>query len=87
MNVFVLMVLTNITKLFNPVEGAKIIFAPIVYLSLCLINYLILIRNSNSKTIVERFDQKIPKLRIIDGIPLIIYMVISILLLLIFWIQ
>lgn len=87
MNVLVLMEITQITELFNPVEGNNIIFVPIVYLSLCLINYLILIRNNNSKTIIEKFDNKKPKLGLIHSIPLIIYMVISIILLLIFWIQ
>ena len=87
MSVLVLTEMTKITKLFNPVAGNIIIFAPVIFLSLCLINYLILIRNNNSKMIINYFDNKMPKIGIIDGIPLIIYLVISILLFLIFWIQ
>lgn len=86
-NIFVLMVITRITDGFNPLEGNNMIFVPILYLILCTLNYFILIRNNKSKIIVENFDNKKPTLRLIDGIPLIIYVVASILLFLIFWVQ
>jgi len=87
MNVLVLMELTKITNLLNPTEGINIIFIPIVYSVICLINYLILIKDNNSKTIIESFDSKISNLRFINYIPLIVYLLTSVYLLLIFWIQ